>query len=76
MVAIDVPRTDARELHALVCQAFDLRETPYDRDACEAIIDWHERRWLRALERKQERDARALRLLRWLPSVATPREHA
>ena len=29
---------EERELYALVCQAFDLRGTPYLRDAAEAIV--------------------------------------
>jgi hypothetical protein len=41
-----------------------LRGTPYLRDACEAIVDWHERRHLRRLEAEQERTAALRRLLR------------
>jgi hypothetical protein len=39
-----------RELRALVDQAFDLRGTPYLRDAVEAIVEWHQRRYLRRYE--------------------------
>jgi hypothetical protein len=55
---------EERELRALVDQAWELRGTPYLRDACEAIVDWHERRHLRRLEAEQERTAALRRLLR------------
>jgi hypothetical protein len=48
----------------LTDQAWELRQTPYLRDACEAIIEWHERRHLRRLEREQERAAALARLMR------------
>jgi hypothetical protein len=41
------------ELAALVAQAFELRGTAYLRDAVEAIVDWHDRRWLRRHELEQ-----------------------
>jgi hypothetical protein len=52
------------ELRALTDQAWELRQTPYLRDACEAIIEWHGRRHLRRLEREQERAAALARLMR------------
>jgi hypothetical protein len=55
---------DEIELRALVITAMDLRGGPYFRDACEAIVDWHERRHLRALERRHARDAALVRLMR------------
>jgi hypothetical protein len=42
------------ELRDLADQAFDLRGTGYLIDACQAIIDWHERRPVRAYWREQE----------------------
>ena len=58
------------ELRALVIQAMDLRDGPYLRDACEAIVTWHERRALTRLERKQERDARIAHLARLVSEAA------
>jgi hypothetical protein len=43
-----------RELRALVDQAFDLRGSPYVLDAVQAIVHWHERRYLRRHERELE----------------------
>jgi hypothetical protein len=40
------------ELHALVIQAWELRDSPYLVDACRTICEWHERRPLTALERQ------------------------
>jgi hypothetical protein len=67
-----VPGTDKRrrdgleetELRALVCQAWELRKSgsPYVLDACAAIVEWHERRHLRRLERDQAQAARLARL--------------
>jgi hypothetical protein len=45
------------ELHALVLQAWELRDTPYLRDACEAIGEWHERQPLTKLEAEQAFEA-------------------
>jgi hypothetical protein len=39
------------QLMRLVNDAFDLRETPYSRDAAEAIVDWSERTRPDRLER-------------------------
>jgi hypothetical protein len=55
---------EEQELRALVCQAFELRETPFLVDACAAIADWIERRPLARLEHEQDSHARLLRLLR------------
>jgi hypothetical protein len=43
------------ELRALVIQAFELRETPYLVDACDAITGWFTRLPLTLFEREQER---------------------
>jgi hypothetical protein len=51
------------ELRALVDQAFELRETPYVLDAVEAIVDWWDRRYLRARERRDQEFAELVRLL-------------
>lgn len=53
---------EERELRALVDQAFELRGTPYLRDAVAAIVDWFERRYLRGYERELEE-------LAWLDSL-------
>ncbi len=53
-----------RELRALVLQAWELRRTPYLRDAVEAIVAAHERAPLTLLEARQERRGRLVRLLR------------
>jgi len=51
-------RAEDDELRGLLGQAFELRGSPYSTDACRAIVDWHERRHLRRLEREQEEQAR------------------
>jgi hypothetical protein len=53
---------ERNDLRALVIQAMDLRDGPYIQDAVEAIVDWHARRALTLLERRQEQDARIRRL--------------
>jgi hypothetical protein len=50
---------ECAELHALVLQAWELRDGPYLREAVEAIVAWHERRPLTRLERRQAREAEA-----------------
>jgi hypothetical protein len=57
-------RDEELELQGLAGQAFELKDSPYLRDACEAILDWHDRRHVRRLEREQERAAALVRLLR------------
>lgn len=42
---------DLLELRGLVDQAFELRDTPYLRDACAHIVDWRARTNLRHVER-------------------------
>jgi hypothetical protein len=49
--------TEAEELEALVTQGWELRGTPYTRDAAEAIVAWRERLALSRLERRQRREA-------------------
>lgn len=53
-----------RVLRPLVCQAFELRESPYLLDAIAAIVDAHARMPLTLLESRQERNARVISLLR------------
>ena len=62
--ADDVTAAEERDLRALVCEAFEMRDTPYLLDAVEAIVAWHERRPLLRLERGQQRHADLVRLLR------------
>lgn len=50
-------------LMALIVQAIELKGTPYFFDACRAIIDAHDRAPLTRLERREERNARFVRLL-------------
>lgn len=52
------------ELRALVDQAYGLRHGPYLADAVNWILQHHERRYLRALERLQARRAMLRALLR------------
>lgn len=54
---------DAR-LRILVDQAFDLRGTPYLREACAAIVELHDRRHLIEHERREVTVAELLELLR------------
>jgi hypothetical protein len=61
-----VTRDEQLELYALVVQAFELRGTPYLVDACTAIEQWHERRPLTALERRQAREAELADLVQLL----------
>jgi hypothetical protein len=52
------------KLEALVGQAFELRDSPYLRDAVEAIVEHHDRRALTEFERRQQQLADLRRLLR------------
>ena len=54
-------------LKGMVGQAWELRDGPYLRDACQAIVDWHQRRPLARLERRQAETASLHRLLHSLP---------
>jgi hypothetical protein len=58
-----LPHED-EQLYLLVGQAFELKGSPYFLDACQAIVDWNDRRLLTRIERKQEEIARLVRLLR------------
>jgi hypothetical protein len=40
------------QLRRLTDQAYDLRETPYLGDACQAVVDWHERTLPDRLDRR------------------------
>jgi hypothetical protein len=59
-----VTAREEQELRALVCQAYDHRDSPYLVDFCTAIVEWFERRPLARLEHEQDRHARLRRLLR------------
>jgi len=64
MIALHWQALEDAQLHALVDQAWDLRDSGYVIDAVDAIVSWHERRHLRALEQHQESLGRLVRLLR------------
>jgi hypothetical protein len=51
-------------LEALVGQAFELGDSPYFRDAVDAIVDTWDRRGLTAFEHRQQQRADLKRLLR------------
>jgi hypothetical protein len=55
-----VTRADELQLRALVEEAWEVRRwaPSYLADAAHAIVDWHERRHLRAFERRMSRFAR------------------
>jgi hypothetical protein len=52
------------ELAALVGVAWERRGTPELRPAVEAIVDWHDRRQIRAYERRLRSRAAVLQILR------------
>jgi hypothetical protein len=54
---VDLSPAEAEELEALVTQGWELRGTPYTRDAAEAIVAWRERLALTRLERWQAANA-------------------
>ena len=58
-----------REFAGLVGQAWELRNTPYALDACEAIADWVDRQHVRDLERRQPGNAQLVRVLRPPPLI-------
>jgi hypothetical protein len=65
-VTFDEQRRFDLQPHALVVQAFELRETGYVYDAVEAIVEhWH-RMPLTLLEQRQEEKGRVQRLLKLL----------
>jgi hypothetical protein len=55
------------ELRALVGLAWERRGGPDYRAALEAIEDWHDRRHIRAFERRQRSTAAVLQVLRDIP---------
>ena len=55
---------EAEVLWPLFLEAWELRGSPYLYDAAGALVAAHERRALTLLEREQEKNARAIRLLR------------
>ena len=57
-------RDEELELHGLVVQAWELRDGPYLLDAVGALVEWYERRGLRWLIRRQERQSALVRLMR------------
>ena len=57
-------RDEELELRGLVVQAWELRDGPYLLDAVGALVEWYERRGLRWLIRRQERQSALVRLMR------------
>jgi hypothetical protein len=55
--ALPLSDVEAPQLRRLVYEAFDLRKTPYLRDAVAAIVDWNERTLPDRLERQARRRA-------------------
>jgi hypothetical protein len=64
MEASSVTRDEESELRALVGIAWERRGEPDYRAALEAIVDWHDRRHIRAYERRQRQIAWLVQLLR------------
>jgi hypothetical protein len=48
----DFSQVEGAQLRRLVNQAFDLRESGYLQDACDAIVEWQQRTWPDRLERQ------------------------
>jgi len=59
-----VTRDEELELHGLFEQAWSLRDGPYFVDAVGALVECYERRGLRWLIRRQERQSALVRLMR------------
>jgi hypothetical protein len=59
-----VTRDEQLELAALVGLAWEQRGGPQMREAVDRIIDWHDRRQIRAYERRLRSREAALQLLR------------
>jgi hypothetical protein len=59
-----VTRDEQIELAALVGIAWERRHEPNFRDHVEKIADWHDRRHVRAHERRQRSTAAVLQVLR------------
>jgi hypothetical protein len=57
-------RDDELELRALVGYAWERRGQDGFREAVDAIADWHDRRYIRAYERRQRSRAALILLLR------------
>jgi len=57
-------RDEEVELHGLFEQVWQLRGTGYLVDAVGALVEWYERRGLRRIVRRQERQAALVRLMR------------
>jgi hypothetical protein len=70
MSASTMTRYELAQLYVRVGQAWELRGSPYFVDACQAIVDWDDRRALARLELELEKTARAILLLRWPPEAA------
>lgn len=58
-----------QQLEDLLWQAWLLRDSPYLRDACEAVVDWYELWEAREAVRREEREWTAVRLARFLRST-------
>jgi hypothetical protein len=59
-----VTNDEELELRALVGYAWDRRGDPDFHEQIETIADWHDRRHIRALERRQRSTAAVLQVLR------------
>jgi hypothetical protein len=57
-------RAEELELAALCGLAHEARDGPEARPSIDAIVDWHDRRYIRAWERKQRSSALVLQVLR------------
>lgn len=55
---VDGALTYDEKLKRLVFQAWDLKQTPYMTDACQAIVDFHDQSWEERLDGRllQQRD--------------------
>jgi hypothetical protein len=71
-----VTHDEELELRALVGIAWERRGQPDYRAALEAIVDWHDRRHIRRLERKQRNLAALVLLLRESEAVRLRRRPA
>jgi hypothetical protein len=66
---------DELELRALVGIAWERRGSPDFRAAIDAVVDWHDRRFVRAWERKQRSTAAVLQVLRATDPARGRRPH-
>jgi hypothetical protein len=60
----ELTNDEGLELRALCGIAWERRGEPDFRDQVDAIIDWHDRRHIRAFERRRRSHAAALQVLR------------